>query len=52
MNKIVKFGSSGPNRRTMATRGYRPKPVANRPANPTPPNQGSAIKVLNNGAKK
>ena len=52
MNKNQRFGSSGPNQRAMETRGYRPKPVANRPASPQPPNQGSAIKTLNNEVKQ
>ena len=34
----------GPNHRDIETRGYRPKPNPNVPANPKPPNVGSAIK--------
>ena len=41
---MSKSPKSGPNRRDVETRGYRPKPLTNRATRPKPPNQGSSIK--------
>ena len=52
MNRPPRAGKSGPNPRDIETRGYRPKADPDKPANPRPPNVGSAIKPPNTNTKK